>query len=42
VYDLEPRYAGKSYPVPDVMTDDLRYYSIEQKYAQRAHTHARS
>jgi hypothetical protein len=32
VFDLEPRYAGKSYPVPDVSTRDLRYYSIEQKY----------
>jgi hypothetical protein len=33
VFDLEPRYAGKSYPVPDVSTRDLRYYSIEQNVA---------
>ena len=36
MFDLEPRYAGESYPVPDVSTRDLRYYSIEQKYPRIA------
>jgi hypothetical protein len=41
VFDLEPRYAGKSYPLPDVRTEDLRFYSIEQKYVTPHTRHTR-
>jgi hypothetical protein len=41
VFDLEPRYAGKSYPLPDVRTEDLRFYSIEQKYSTPRTRHTR-
>lgn len=32
MFELEPRYAGQSYPTDDVATIDLRYNSIDQKY----------